>query len=203
MHLYGSLTSPFVRKLRILLSEKGLPYDFTVADAWGADSPIPALNPLGKVPAMVADDGEVYFDSAMIVEVIDAGEGPAMIPARGQARWDVLRWHALSQGILDAAVTRLLELRRPEPLRSLAVVERQEGKISAALAFAERGLATQPRSWLCGDSLSLADISLGVALGYIDFRYPHPWRDALPALAAWSVPILARPSFAATPPPPA
>jgi glutathione S-transferase len=200
MELYGSLTSPYVRKLRVLLAEKGLPCTFHVADAWSPGSPIPALNPLGKVPAFVADDGQVYFDSPMIAEYIDALSAPALIPPAGQPRWEVLRWHALAQGLMDVTVTRLLELRRPPAQQSLANAARQEAKIAAALTFAERALSAAPRPWLWGDALSWADIALAVALGYIDFRYPHPWRDASPALATWAAPILSRPAFTSTTP---
>lgn len=202
MQLYGSLTSPYVRKVRVLLAEKNLPYDMIVSDVWAPDSPIPALNPLGKVPTLIGDDGQIWFDSGFLVEYIDAQRPPHLIPSSGFSRWEVLRWHALAQGLLDITVTRLLEGRRSEIQRSALVLERQESKIAATLRYAEAALGPAGRSWLVSDSLSLADISLAVALAYIDFRYPHDWRASHPLLADWLTPILARPSFTSTAPPP-
>ena len=135
MKLYGSLTSPYVRKARVLIREKNLPCEFVVADAWAADSPIPPLNPLGKVPVLVLDNGEVLFDSPVIVEYLDALIPPALLAAAGEARWQMLRWEALADGILDAVVARLLESRRPAAQQSAQNIQRQEEKIARARLY--------------------------------------------------------------------
>jgi len=199
MKLYGSLTSPYVRKVRIVLKEKELPCEFVVSDAWAADSPVPALNPLGKVPVLQVDDGRVLFDSPLICEYLDSLTTERLIPAQGEARWEALRWHALGQGVLDAVVTRLLESRRPAEQQSAQVIARQEEKVARSLAYADQAEKGDP--YLVQDSFGFADLSLAVALAYVDFRYDHPWREKHPRLARWLAGILSRPSFAETEPP--
>ena len=199
MKLYGSLTSPFVRKARILIREKNLPCEFVVADAWAADSPIPALNPLGKVPVLVLDNNDVLFDSPVIVEYLDSLKVPALLAASGAARWDVLRWEALADGMLDAVVTRLLESRRPPEQQSADNIRRQEEKIARSLEYTARHLGNAP--WLASDRFMLADLAVAVALEYTDFRYPHDWRSRYPRLGQWLAGISARPSFVETRPP--
>jgi len=197
MKLYGSLTSPYVRKLRILVLEKHLKVDFLVEGPADAAGNVARLNPLGKVPVFERDDGEVYFDSPMIAEYLDSLAAPALIPAAGEERWQVQRWHALGQGVLDAVVARLMESRREAPVA--AVMTKQEGKVQAALAFAA---ARAPASgFLVGQRLTLADIALAVALDYVDLRYAHDWRGKHPTLARWHAAMSARPSFAETLPP--
>lgn len=199
MKLYGSLTSPYVRKVRIVLAEKGIPYEFVVENPSDPGTRIPALNPLGKVPAFERDNGKVLYDSALIVEYLDALQGEPLIPPAGEARWDVLLWHTLAMGIVDAVVARLMETRRPSERQSPQVIARQEGKIARGLAAAD---ATEKGArYLVGDSLTLADISLGVALEYIDLRYPHAWRAQYPHLAQWLDRFSNRDSFIATRPP--
>lgn len=199
MKLYGSLTSPYVRKARILIQEKKLPCEFIVADAWAADSPVPALNPLGKVPVLMRDDQTALFDSPVIVEYLDALKPPAWLPAVGEARWEMLRWQALADGLLDAAVIRFLESRRPAAQQSTDNIRRQEEKIARAIEFTARHLPKDP--WLMSDHFTLADLAMGVALEYTDFRYPHDWRGRHPRLGEWLAAISARPAFVETRPP--
>jgi len=199
MKLYGSLTSPYVRKARILIREKDLACEFVVADAWAADSPIPALNPLGKVPVLALDNGALLFDSPVIVEYLDAHKAPALLPAAGDARWEMLRWQALADGILDAVVVRLLESRRPVAQQSSDNLRRQEEKVARSLEYIARRLSNGP--WLMSDRFTLADLAIGVALEYTDFRYPHDWRRRHPRLGSWLAGIGARPSFIETLPP--
>ena len=199
MKLYGSLTSPYVRKARVLIREKNLPCEFVVADPWAADSPIPSLNPLGKVPVLALDNGEVLFDSPVIVEYFDSLKTPALLPASGETRWQALRWEALADGILDAVATRFLETRRSVAQQSLENIQRQEGKIARALDYTERHLDNG--TWLMSDRFMLADLALAVALEYTDFRYPHDWRSLHPRLGTWLSGIAARPSFVETLPP--
>ena len=199
MQLIGSLTSPYVRKVRIVLQEKGIPCTFSVENPHDASSRVPQYNPLGKVPVLVLDNKKSLYDSVLIVEYLDSLKVPPLIPPSGDARWEVLRWHMLGQGIVDAVVARLMETRRAEAQQSREVIVRQEEKIARALAAAnasERGPA-----YLIGSSFSLADVALGVALEYIDFRYPHAWRGQYPRLAQWLAGIGTRGSFAQTVPP--
>jgi glutathione S-transferase len=188
-----------VRKVRILIREKNLACEFIVADAWAADSPIPALNPLGKVPALVLDNGDVLFDSPVIVEYLDSLKTPALLPVSGVARWETLRWQALADGMLDATVSRLLELRRPAEQQSAENVRRQEDKIARSIEYTEQRLSRQ--SWLMENRFTLADLAMAVALEYIDFRYPHNWRGRHARLAQWLAGVSARPSLIETRPP--
>jgi len=199
MKLYGSLTSPYVRKVRILLKEKNIPCEFIVDSPWEADSKIPHLNPLGKVPVLMLDNGQPLFDSSLILEYLDSLGGEPLIPVGGDARWDVLRWANLGQGMLDATVVRLLETRRPADKQDAGVIKRQEAKIASALAFADRSKRGQ--AYLVGDRFSLADLAFAAALEYLDFRYAHDWRARHPRLAQWLVAIGKRPAFAETVPP--
>ncbi|MHB1951159.1 MAG: glutathione S-transferase N-terminal domain-containing protein [Acidiferrobacteraceae bacterium] len=199
MRLYGSLTSPYVRKVRILMKEKGIPCEFMVEDPWSDKTVGAARNPLGKVPVLISDDDRVFYDSGLIVEYLDSLGGERLIPESGNARWDVLQWHVLGHGVIDAAVTRLLETRRPADQQSAKVIIRQEGKIAKALDAADK--ADKGKAYLIGDRFSLADLSLGLALEYIDFRYPHDWRSSHPRLARWLAGISRRASFAETLPP--
>jgi len=199
MKLYGSLTSPYVRKLRILLREKGVACEFVQADAWAADSPVPRLNPLGKVPVLERDNSSALYDSPVILEYLDSLKPPALLASAGEERWAMLRLQALADGILDATVTRLLESRRPEPQRSPENIKRQEEKIARALAFADS--MPKGEAYLMQNRFTVADLCLGVALEYVDFRYPHDWHGKHPRLALWLAGIGTRPAFAETLPP--
>ncbi len=130
MKLYGSPTSPYVRKVRVLLHEKNIACEFIVSDPWDKDSIVPQHNPLGKVPVLELDEGTPLFDSPVIVEYLDAQEGEPLIPRSGESRWQVLRWQALADGALDAVVTRLLETRRPPEKQSAETMAHQECKIA-------------------------------------------------------------------------
>jgi glutathione S-transferase len=197
--LYGSLTSPYVRKVRMLIIEKKITCEFATADAWGPDSPIPKLNPLGKVPVLERDVGDTLFDSPVIAEYLDSLTPPAFIPPAGPVRWDTLRWQALADGMMDATVSRLLESRRPAAQQSADNVKRQEAKVIAGIAYAEAKLSGGP--YLTENKFSFSDISLAVALGYVDFRFAHDWRGQHPRLAAWFAGIAVRESFRQTAPP--
>lgn len=199
MKLYGSLVSPYVRKVRVVLREKGIACEFVVSNPGDPDSVVPQYNPLGKVPVLELDDGTTLFDSPVILEYLDTLEGEALLPAAGGPRWAVLRWQALADGILDAVVTRVLETRRTPEQRSAQIMSQQETKVARALAFAEQ--LHKGRRFLVDERLSLADLTMGVALAYIDFRYPHDWRGRHPRLKEWFGRIAARPSFTETQPP--
>lgn len=198
MKLYASLTSPFARKIRVLLAEKSLPCEFVQADPNAPGSPVSGLNPLGKVPVLERDDGSVLFDSPLILEWLDRSSPPPLIPADGEDRWQVLLWQALADGLMDAVVTRMIELRRAPEHQSKTAVAHQEGKIAQALGWASERAGD---GYVRGASFGLADIALVCALDYMDFRYPHGWRAGLPQLASWHARQSQRPAFLSTLPP--
>lgn len=200
MKLVASLTSPYARKIRVALAEKSLPFELEVDIPWLADTRVPSYNPLGKVPALVADDGELWFDSPVIAEYLDTLAGPLLLPADRVAALPVRQAEALADGITDAAVAAFLEGMRPAERQDAAAIERQLGKISRGLAALEARVAQ--RKGCAGEGLSIADIAIGCTLGYLDFRFAHlGWRAAHPQLAAWAAGLMARPSFTATAPP--
>lgn len=209
MKLHGTLTSPFVRKLRALAIEKGLSLPFApVQSALDPNSPAHALNPLAKVPVLETEDAGVLFDSPVIAEYLDALAEPRLIPhAAGPDRWHVLRLCALADGMADAVVARLLETRRPPAQQLPATLAREENRIARALAYLERDVAkaaaspsSLPRP-LVGETLTLADLAVAVAIDYVDYRHPHDWRSAAPTLATWLEGIGERPSLRDTAPP--
>ncbi|MFW9616072.1 glutathione S-transferase [Aquabacterium sp.] len=204
MKLIGSLTSPFVRKVRIVLAEKKLDYKFIVEDVWAADTRIAEANPLGKVPCLVMEGGEAIFDSRVIVEYVDTlSPVGKLIPLTGRERVEVRTWEALADGLLDAAVLARMEATwngRTEAQRSQAWIDRQTTKIDASLQAMSKGLGERP--WCTGTHYSLADIAVGSALGYLDFRFPQiDWRERHPNLAKLAEKLAQRPSFADTAPP--
>lgn len=199
MKLYGSETSPYVRKVRIFIKEKAIPCEFIVEGPADAAGNVAALNPLGKIPVLVRDTGDVLFDSPLIVEYLDSIKGDPLLPPTGEARWMVQRWHALAQGIMDAVIARMMEGRRPVEKQMPEVIAKQEAKVAAALQYADT--TKKGANYLVGDRYSLADIALGVALEYIDMRYAQDWRGKYPRLAQWQSGMAQRPAFIETLPP--
>lgn len=201
MKLVVSLTSPYARKIRVVLAEKALPFEQIVDIPWVPETHVPDYNPLGKVPALVADDGQEWFDSPVIAEYLETLGGPELIPAERLAALQVRQSEALADGITDAAVAAFLESRRPLPKQDHANIQRQLDKIRRGLAALETRL--EQRLGLGDEALSIADIAAGCALGYLDLRLAEfNWRSRHTALAAWAEPLLARSSFVSTTPPP-
>ena len=203
MKLIGSLTSPYVRKVRIVMAEKKLDYQHELEDVWASDRIIKS-NPLGKVPCLVLSGGEAIFDSRVIVEYLDTRSPVSrLIPEGSRERIEVKTWEALADGILDAAILARLEATwggRSDEQRSQPWIDRQLQKVSASVAAIGTGLAEKP--WCLGIHLSLADIAVGCALGYIDFRFPQiDWRGPHPNLARLADKLAARQSFIDTKPP--
>ncbi|MDQ5947256.1 MAG: glutathione S-transferase [Pseudomonadota bacterium] len=200
MKLIGSLTSPYVRKARVVLAEKKIEYDFELDSPWNADSGVPNINPLGKIPVLVLDDDTVLFDSRVIVEYLD-NETPNnnLMPAPNRERILVKRWEALADGVCDAAATAFLEGKRPAKLRDKDWIERQRGKIAQALEFMSEELGENAHCM--GTHFSLADAAVGSALGYLVFRFEDiNWQETHPNLAKLYDKLMQRPSFADTVP---
>ena len=150
MKLIGSTSSPYVRKVRVVMAEKKLDYAFVTDNVWGADTNISESNPLGKVPCLIMEGAEALFDSRVIVEYLDTlSPVGKLIPTVGRERAEVKTWEALADGVLDAAI-----------------------------------------------HMSLADIAVGCALGYLEFRFPEiAWRVDYPNLAKLQDKLMLRPSF--------
>lgn len=200
MKLVGSLTSPYVRKVRIVLAEKRISYDFEVDVPWNADTQVPGYNPLGKVPVLIMDDGTSLFDSRVIVEYLDSVNPVAhLIPDSNRHRIIVKRGEALADGISDAAAAIFLEHKRPAVQQSPEWISRQQQKVSLGLEAAARELAE--KKWCDGNAYTLADIALGCTLGYLTFRFPEvEWRNAYPNLAELADKLEKRMSFVETAP---
>ncbi|NBQ86817.1 MAG: glutathione S-transferase [Betaproteobacteria bacterium] len=203
MKLIGAVTSPYVRKVRIVMAEKKLDYEFVQEDVWSPATTITQSNPLGKVPCLVMEGGEALFDSRVIVEYMDTlSPVGKLIPGTGRERAEVKTWEALADGVLDALILARLEASwggRSAEQRSQAWIERQIAKTHASLAAMDRGLGDKP--FCHGVHLSLADIAVGCALGYLDFRFAQiDWRAAHPNLARLQEKLMQRQSFIDTRP---
>ncbi len=200
MKLIGAHASPYARKTRIVLAEKKIDYEFVVENPWEANSRVSEYNPLGKIPVLVMEDGGAVFDSRVIVEYIDTvNPVNKLIPASGRARVEVRCWEALGDGICDAAISARLESIRPKNQQSPDGIKRNLAKVDHGLAAAARGLGDKP--WCSGNAFSLADIATGVALGYLDFRFPQiEWEKQYPNLAKLAEKLAARSSFVETMP---
>jgi glutathione S-transferase len=204
MKLLGSLTSPYVRKVRIVMSEKKLDYQFVVEDVWAKDSQIALSNPLSKVPCLVMEGGEAVFDSRVIVEYLDTlSPVGKLIPPTGRERIEVRTWEALADGLLDASILARLEATwggRTAEQRSQTWIDRQMSRVTASLKSMSQGLGDKP--WCHGNAFTLADVSVGCALGYLDFRFAHiAWRGDYPNLHKLYDKLAARQSFIDTAPP--
>lgn len=201
MQLIASLTSPFARKIRILLLEKNIPCELIVDIPWNADTQVPHHNPLGKVPVLISDAGQAIYDSPVIAEYIDTiASAPLFLPEDRRQAIDVKIGEALADGIVDAAVAIFVERKRPPERQEGEWADRQQGKIERGLAALARQLHGRPH--LVGDRLTLADIAAGCALGYLDFRFPDiDWRTEHPELQPYAESLFQRPSFVKTRPP--
>jgi glutathione S-transferase len=203
MKLIASLTSPYVRKVRVVMAEKKLDCELVLEDVWGNDD-ILKSNPLGKVPCLVLDGGEAVFDSRVIVEYLDTlSPVGKLIPPTGRERVEVRTWEALADGLLDACILSRLEATWPgrsEAQRSQKWIDRQMSRVHAVLEAMNRGLGDKPHC--AGTYFTLADIAVGCALGYLDFRFPAiDWRTPYPNLQRLHEKLATRQSFIDSAPP--
>lgn len=200
MKLVATFTSPFARKARAVLAEKKIDYELVVDSPWEEGNTVATFNPLGKIPVLVLDDDTTLYDSRVIVEYLDnVTPNNRLIPQPNRERISVRRWEALADGVCEAAANEFLEGKRPKGQRSAEWIERQRGKVSRSLEAMSEELGENP--WCHGNGLTLADIAVGCALGYLLFRFPDiEWREAHPNLARLHDKLMQRPSFADTVP---
>jgi glutathione S-transferase len=201
MKLIGSLASPYVRKVRVVLAEKKLDYEFELEDVWAADTTIDKLNPLGKVPSLIMEDGNVMIDSRVMVEYLDTLTPVCkLLPPNGRDRADIKCWEALADGMLDAAVSvRLERIKRPVEQQSEEWMARQMRKVHLGLASLSEKLGEQP--YCAGNHYTLADVAVGCTLGWLSFRFPDiGWRDEYANLARLYDKLSERQSFKDTVP---
>lgn len=196
MKLIGSLTSPYVRKVRVVMAEKKLDYELVLENVWAAETKIQESNPLGQVPCLIMEDGGAMFDSRVIVEYLDTLTPVGkLIPPNGRERAEVKCWEALADGVLDAGVlVRLERTLRPESQQSPEWIKRQQDKVNAGLKAMSTGLKETP--FCAGNHYTLADVAVGCALGWLSFRFPEiDWRGDYPNLAKLFDKLSERPSF--------
>ena len=197
MKLRFSPTSPYVRKVMICVIELGLEnqVEKVATNPWSADTDLPDDNPLGKVPALALDDGNVLFDSPVICEYLDSLSDKLQLFPAGSARWAALRVQAMADGILDASVARFLEGKRDAGRQSESWLARQRSIVHRTLDVLEQ----EASAW--GETLTIGHIATGAALGYVGFRFADDtWQQGRPVLSAWYDRFAARESMQQTVP---
>lgn len=199
MKLYCSPTSPYARKVRVVAAELGLTdlIEEIAVDPHVSPIELIAVNPLSKIPVLVTERDEILPDSRLIIEyLLTRGRGITGLP-RGTKRWAALRAQVTADGVIDAAVATVMEKRRPESIVYMAFLDRQANLITRALDLLETEVPQfEP------DAPSVVEISVGVALSYLDFRLPYlEWHKGREALAAWHAAFAQRPSMLASTPP--
>ena len=196
MKIAYSAASPYVRKVMACAIARGLNDKI---ERWTVGTTDPALlpfNPLSKVPSFATDDGMMLYDSPVICEYLDSlGSAAQLFPAAGPARWNALRQQALGDGILDASQPRRREIALPQDDGRKAYIDLQRGKVSRAIDVLEKEAGT------FGDLKTIGEITIGCALGYLDFRFANePWRPGHPQLDAWYAKVVKLPPLAETMP---
>jgi glutathione S-transferase len=199
MKLYGSPNSPYARKARVLIKEKNLPVEFVIEDPWLEDSPIISKNPFSKVPVLEVGPNNYLFESIFVGHYLDNLDGRPLQPKDAEGYWHAQWWQALGNGIIDSVIGRVLETRRPPDKQWPEKMAREAERVHRAIEVAEN--AFRGNRFLVGYSFTMADLVMGVALQYVDFRYAHDWRASRPKLARWHAGITSRRSFEETLPP--
>lgn len=200
MKLITSPTTPFGRKVRIVLLEKKIPFELVNDIPWSAETQVGNFNPLGKVPVLVLKDGEALFDSRVIVEYLEhVSPVGHLLPQEPDTRIHVRKIESLADGITDAAALTFLEFKRPQAQQSRDWILRQQNKVFKGLEALSEALGEG--TLFIGNKLTLADIAAGCCLGYLDLRFPDiKWRNAHANLAAFYEKVSSRPSFQETVP---
>lgn len=198
MKLHWSPKSPYVRKVMVCAHELGCVADIelvrSVAAMLKPNAAIMRDNPLSKIPTMVLADGFTLFDSAVICDYLNAIHGGALFPMAGRARWVAQRWAAFGDGLLDALILWRNEREREQPLAALLSAFELKTRASLVQLNDEAAALTEA-------PLSIGQVTIGCALGYLDYRFSDfGWRSQAPALAVWHQALMRRPSFVATEP---
>ncbi|WP_275556078.1 glutathione S-transferase [Mixta sp. Marseille-Q2659] len=200
MKLIGSYTSPYVRKISVILLEKGITFEFMNESPWSEESRVPQYNPLGKVPALVDDNDECYNSPIIAARLEALPQSPKLLPDDAFQAVKVRQLEALADGVCDAALFIVREQLRPTEQQSQDEMLRQRHKIQRGLDALEREAADG--TWLNGEQLNLADIAAACAIGYLNFRHVAPnWCVNRPALVKMVEKLFQRESFARTVPP--
>lgn len=185
MKLYYSSTSPFVRKVNVLAIETGLDkqIEWVTTNPWQAEDKLTTENPLSKIPTLITEDEQVIYDSVVICEYLDSlNTGEKMIPAQGEAHWQVLRLQALADGILDAGILRFMENKRTPEQQSIVWDNMQKGSVERGLDYLESTVS----DWTNNYGLNVGVISAACVLGWLDFRFSYEdWRINRPNLKLW------------------
>lgn len=198
--LLSALPSPYARKVRIHLAEKGIPFELITEVPWNSDTQTPRWNPLEKLPVLICPDGSSVFESRYISEWIEARhpEHPLM-PREVEAMLAVKRFEVICDGACDALILQLFENARPEDHRSQPWMDRQRRKVDGSLRELARVIGE--REFCVGHTFTLADVATGTLLGYLKVRWPQlDWPQRHPNLAAFSERMEQRPSFAGSRP---
>lgn len=197
MKLAYSPASPYVRKVMASAIARGLDASIEKWVVPTTDPSLVAVNPLSKVPTLITDDGMALYDSPVICEYLDSvGTAPKLFPPAGRARWNAIRQAALGDGIMDATQPRRREVALPLDEGRKTYIAMQQAKVARALDVLEAEADT------LGALTTIGEITIGCALGYLDFRFAHePWRPGHPKLAAWYARVVTLPPLAGTMPP--
>ena len=199
MKLLGTNTSPYVRKVRLVLLEKNLPHAYLIDPPREPGSQVARANPLGRIPALILDDGTCVFDSTVIADYADTLNDTTILIPRNDAlaRMRVKRWEALADGIMDSAVVVRVESLREKAMQDADTLTRHNDAITRALAHIAEQLGT--RQWCEGNAITLADLALTSMLVYLDLRQPErDWRGTHPNLGVWFARMSERTSVKAT-----
>jgi glutathione S-transferase len=181
MKLAFSPASPYVRKVTACAIKRGIDKQVERVKIGTTDPGLLKYNPLSKVPTLILDDGSTIYDSPVICEYLDSiGSAPKLIPAPGPARWKALTQESLGDGILDATQPRRREIPLPQDEGRKGYIALQQKKVKDALVVLEKQADS------LGNLDTIGEITIGCALGYLDFRYANePWRAGHPKLTAW------------------
>jgi glutathione S-transferase len=201
IQVVGSLTSPFVRKVRICCIEKEISYSLLLEDGWDVNTKLHEINPLGKIPCLLLSNGHPIFDSSVIADYIDGVSGiNALLPQLNLEKAQVKTFEALADGILDAAIlARRERMMRSTAQQSEAWIERQLSKVEVSLKYLSYSIGTSEYCNL--NKFTLSDIAIGCALDWLDFRLPEiNWRVDHPNLDIYFSKLTLRPSFLSTDP---
>lgn len=201
MKLIGNYTSPYVRKISVMLLEKGMTFEFINESPWHEGSHVKDYTPLGKVPALVSDDGEVWYNSSIIAAWLELQHiDPAFLPVDPRAQLEVRQLEALADGVCDAALLIVREQQKAPDQQSASEMLRQRDKIQRGLDALEAAAAQG--KWLNSTQITLADIATACTLGYLNYRRVAPaWHVNRPTLVALATTLFQRDSFARTEPP--